>query len=545
MLTAKSDTVYQAFSAAANQWPERDVLNVLPTTAKIYGIAAGATSYRQMHEQVISLSKQFEKAGYNEGMRVALLLENRPVFFMLWLALNRISVSVVPINPDLRARELSYLLGHSEPALIIAIATHITVLQAAVLDAQIKANVIEINDERPTPRANAVVAKSLKGNEREAAVLYTSGTTGNPKGCVLPNNYFLLAGSWYANVGGLANLSTDGERMITPLPLFHMNAMAYSFMAMITVGGCLTVLDRFHPRSWWDDVRESKATCLHYLGVMPSMLMDANASANDQQHTVKFGFGAGVDPKLHAAFENRFGMVLVEAWAMTETGAGAVVAASDTSNDTTRLVGKSCLGRPAALVECKLIDDNGVTVATNEPGELLVRRSGSNPRYGFFSEYYKDESATRDAWRDGWFHTGDIVRQDEHHNLFFVDRKKNVIRRSGENIAAVEVESILMQHPQVQAAGVTAVPDPIRGDEVFACLQVNIPSNELAIEITQWCLSQLAYYKAPGFIAFVTSLPLTATQKVQRATLKQLALELLNDPATVNTVKLKKRHVVT
>jgi len=475
-------------------------------------------------------------------MRVALLLENRPVFFIVWLALNRLGVSVVPINPDLRVAEQTYLLGHSEPALIITIAARMAELQQAAIDANLDAQVIEPINEFPAPRTNAVVAELLIGDEQEAAVLYTSGTTGNPKGCVLPNNYFLLAGDWYATVGGLATLSTDGEKMITPLPIFHMNAMAYSFMAMITVGGCLCVLDRFHPSSWWDSVRESEATCLHYLGVMPSMLMNAEPSADDQQHNIKFGFGAGVDPELHAAFESRFGFALVEAWAMTETGAGAVVAAA---NDTDRIIGKSCLGSPQPAVDCKLVDDNGKEVGANQPGELLVKHNGENPRYGFFSKYYKNDEATAEAWEGGWFHTGDIVRKDEHGNLYFVDRKKNVIRRSGENIAAVEVESVLMQHPAVKAAGVSAVPDTLRGDEVFACLKVDDASEELATNITQWCLSQLAYYKAPGYIAFVDSLPLTATQKIQRATLKQQAAKLVNDPATINTVSMKKRQVVT
>lgn len=541
MNSDNAESVYKSFAQATDRWPERDMLQVLPSTAEVYGTQAETLSYRQLHEQVLTYSQRFAKAGYGEGMRVALLLENRPVFFTLWLALNRIGVSVVPINPDLRASELSYLLGHSEPALVIAIAARIAELQTAAKDAQLCVQVIQVSDEFPVPRADSIVAESLQADEREAAVLYTSGTTGDPKGCVLPNNYFLLAGDWYANVGGLATLSSDGERMITPLPVFHMNAMAYSFMAMITVGGCLCVLDRFHPRSWWSNVRESKATCLHYLGVMPSMLMNAQASTDDQHHCIKFGFGAGVDPKLHAAFETRFGFELVEAWAMTETGAGAVVAASNKQ----RLVGKSCLGRPEANIDCMLVDDQGAQVDSSQPGELLVRRTGSNPRYGFFSKYYKNEQATAEAWKDGWFHTGDIVRKDIEGNLFFVDRKKNVIRRSGENIAAVEVESILMRHPSVNAAGVTAVPDTIRGDEVFACLQVDDPSAKLATDITQWCLSQLAYYKAPGYIAFVQSLPLTATHKVQRASLKKQALELLDDPATINTISMKKRQLIT
>lgn len=539
MINVEINSVYRAFAAADQKWPERDLLHVLSSTAEIYGIDEGSLKYVDAHSQVASLAAKFERAGYAKGMRVALLLENRPVFFVVWLALNKLGISVVPINPDLRSAELEYLIGHAEPALAIAIPSRIKDLENAAGAANVDLKVIEPEDNIPSPRADAIVAELLKGEAQEAAVLYTSGTTGSPKGCVLPNSYFLLAGSWYAGVGGISKLSLEGERMITPLPIFHMNAMAYSFMAMITVGGCLTVLDRFHPRTWWADVRDSGATCLHYLGVMPSMLMAANISPTDTDHNVRFGFGAGIDPKLQVSFEERFGFPLVEAWAMTETGAGAVIAASTED----RIVGQSCLGRPSSQVACKLIDDDGNEVETGQPGELLVRRAEGNPKYGFFSHYYKDENATAEAWRDGWFHTGDIVRKNENGEMFFVDRKKNVIRRSGENIAAVEVESILMRHPAVNAVGVTSVPDAIRGDEVFACMQVKNPSEGLAVEITKWCLKQMAYYKAPGHIAFVDKLPLTATQKIQRAELKKRAAQLLSDPNTINTVNLKKRQV--
>jgi acyl-coenzyme A synthetase/AMP-(fatty) acid ligase len=190
-------------------------------------------------------------------------------------------------------------------------------------------------------------------------------------------------------------------------------------------------------------------------------------------------------------------------------------------------------------VDCRIVDENGKEAVQ---GELLVRHAGPDPRYGFFSEYYKDAAATNEAWKGGWFHTGDIVRKGKDSNLFFVDRKKNVIRRSGENIAAVEVESILMRHPDIEAAGIAPVPDPVRGDEVFACLKVRYPSRDKAEAITRWCLEQMAYYKAPGYIAFVDKLPLTPTQKIQRAALKELALQLLDDPDTIVTGHMKKRQ---
>ncbi|GAB4274535.1 MAG: ATP-dependent acyl-CoA ligase [Pararhodobacter sp.] len=533
------ETIHEALRASAARWPERPVLSVLPGTAKVYGIDAGDIAYGAFLAQADALADRLAAAGYGAGMRVAALLENRPGFFVLLAALNRLGASIVPINPDLRAAELGYLIGHAEPALIVAIPARHAEVRAAAAESGLVVPVIGLDDPIPAPRPGAVVAEPRTGEAREAAVLYTSGTTGSPKGCVLPNAYFLLAGRWYAQLGGIAGLTEAGERMITPLPIFHMNAMAYSFMAMVTVGGCLIALDRFHPRQWWADVAASGATCLHYLGVMPSILMGLPEAPEDRAHRVRFGFGAGVDPKLHAAFEARFGFPLVEAWAMTETGAGAVIAAHTED----RLVGQACLGRPEGWVAARVMRDDGSEAGVDEPGELWVRNAGADPRHGFFSHYYKNDAATAEAWEHGWFHTGDIVRRDAEGRFYFVDRKKTVIRRSGENIAAVEVESVLMRHPAIKAAGVTAVPDALRGDEVFACLVVDDPSADLAHDIATWALGQMAYYKVPGYIAFVPDLPLTPTQKIQRAALKALAAGLVVAPGTVALGHLKKRQV--
>lgn len=532
-------TVYEAIDQAAAQWPGRAVLETMPSTAVAYGIEPGAISYASFKADTDKRAAALQAAGYGARMRVAVLLENRPAFFAIFAALNRLGASIVPINPDLRAAELEYLIGHAEPALIIALSNRQDELRHAASSAGLDVAVIGPDDNPAPLRADALVAEDKEGEQCEAAVLYTSGTTGNPKGCVLPNAYFLLAGRWYAELGGIAGLTTGGERMVTPLPIFHMNAMAYSFMAMVTVGGCLVALDRFHPSTWWADVGKSRATCLHYLGVMPSILMSLPASAHDRSHNVRFGFGAGVDPKLQAAFEERFGFPLVEAWAMTETGAGAVIAAHTAD----RLVGQACLGSPQGWIAARVVNETGNEAAPDEPGELLVRNCGADPRHGFFSHYYKNPEATAEAWEGGWFHTGDIVRRDTAGRFFFVDRKKNVIRRSGENIAAVEVESVLMRHPAIEAAGVAAVPDAVRGDEVFACIKTAEPSVQLAQQIADWALTQMAYYKVPGYIAFVGQLPLTPTQKIQRKALKDMAARLVDDPDTVSLAHLKKRQV--
>ncbi|MFK7753197.1 MAG: AMP-binding protein [Sedimentitalea sp.] len=534
MIRAGIETVYAAFADSAARWPDRPALNVLAETDEIYGIEPGESSYTQILSAADALAERLDTAGYARGHRVMLLLENRPAYFIWWLALNRLGVSVVPVNPDLRHHELSYMIGHAEPVLAVATPGRCADLEAAAAQAGLAMHVIALDGTIPTPRNAAMIALRDGGADNtEAALLYTSGTTGQPKGCILTNTYFMTAGDWYAGAGGLCALSETGERMITPLPLFHMNAMACSFMGMVVVGGCLTVLDRFHPSTWWDSVAASRATCLHYLGVMPSMLMGAPETAQDRAHSVRFGFGAGVDPKLHAPFEARFGFPLVEGWAMTETG----VAAAITNNIEPRRVGESCLGRPGDNIESRIIDDAGQETDT---GELLVRCAGPDPRRGFFAGYFKNAAATDEAWQGGWFHTGDLVRRAPDGSVFFVDRKKNVIRRSGENIAAVEVESVLMRHLQITAAAVAPVPDDLRGDEVFACLVVTPEAD--AEEIARWALGQMAYYKVPGYIAFVDALPLTATQKIQRATLKTTALTLLDDPATVDTRALKKRQ---
>ena len=197
-----------------------------------------------------------------------------------------------------------------------------------------------------------------------------------------------------------------------------MNAMACSFMAMLMSGGCLVQLDRFHPSSWWQEIRDSGASILHYLGVIPAILLAVEDRGDESlARQVKFGFGAGVDPRHHELFEQRFGIPLIEGWAMTETGVGGCIAASHEP----RHVGQRCFGRCPETMEYRLVDEAGQDVAAGQPGELLVRAAGSDPGRGFFSGYFKDESATREAWEGGWFHTGDVVRVGED-GSFFLNR---------------------------------------------------------------------------------------------------------------------------
>lgn len=533
-----TETVYTRFKSTAAMQGDAPFLHVLEETAQVYGIPQGDISYDEMAQRVEDWRNRFMDAGYGAGHRVGLLLENRPVFLEICLALNAIGASVVPINPDLRLAELEYLAEHSEMILAIVLSDRLEEMTTAVENACIPTPVTP--PEGALPKAiRPTAAKAAPNTATECALLYTSGTTGKPKGCILSNEYYLYSGDWYAGAGGHISLRQGKERMLTPLPVFHMNAMAVSVMAMITVGGCLIMLDRFHPRSWWASVRKSGATVVHYLGVMPPMLMRADPSEDDRNHNVRFGFGAGVDAKLHDPFEERYGFPLIEAWACTETGSGGVICA----NEEPRKTGTACFGRPAKEVEVRVVDDAGKDVAPGAPGEMLVRRAGDNPRYGFFSGYLKNHEATDELWEGGWLHTGDVVQQDEDGSLHFVDRKKNVIRRSGENISAVEVESILNRHPEIASCAAAAAPDDVRGDEVavFIILDGAEGNSAKAEEIVTWALDQMAYYKAPGWIAFVADLPLTATQKILRGQLKDLLVKTFETDGFIDTRHLKKR----
>jgi acyl-CoA synthetase (AMP-forming)/AMP-acid ligase II len=536
-----SGTVYETFQQTLARHGDREFLSILPETAQHYGIEARSYTYSRAADEIAALARRYAAAALRTGHRVGLMLENRPAMFFHWLALNSLGVSAVPLNPDWREAELEYVVGHSEMVAAIVPPTRVdeVVRAANRIGHRLSVGTEDMLGAVVDSPATVVAAVAADANT-ECALLYTSGTTGRPKGCVLTNEYFLWSGTWYAGIGGLCQLQQGAERLITPLPMTHMNAMACSTMVMLLTGGCIIPLDRFHPRTWWASVRQSQATVLHYLGVMPAMLLGSEPSPSDKEHRIRFGFGAGVSPRLHATFEERFGFPLIEAWAMTETGCAAAIIASHEP----RKIGTACFGRPSSKVNCRVVTADGNAASPGEHGELWVRSSGDRPLRGFFREYLKDPEATAQAWQGGYFHTGDIVFVDTDGDFHFVDRKKNVIRRSGENISAVEVEGVLLQHPCIASVGVAAVPDEIRGDEVMACVVPRGPVEDrpgLARELVELCLQKLAYFKAPGYIAFCEKLPLTPTEKIQRARLGELARQRVGSTSTLDMRSMKKR----
>lgn len=532
-------SVYKQWVASVERFSHCEFLHIPASAAKAYHDGDITLTYSELNEQLKPWKAAYDKAGYGVGHRVALLLENRPDFFVHWFALNALGVSVVPINGDMQDEEVAYLLDNSEASLVIALPERIEqiITAAALVSENIAIASTQDIDRLPLAQHSAEQQEGVE--DSECALLYTSGSTGKPKGCILSNEYFIEFGRWYQTVGGHIQLEPGKERLLTPLPLVHMNAMAVSTMGMLMSGGCLIQLDRFHPRSWWQSVAESHASVVHYLGVLPAILLNIEEAEWENKIHVKFGFGAGVNPAHHQAFEDRFGFPLIESWAMSESGSGGCITASEEP----RHVGTCCFGKLPDDIEVKLVDEAGKEVLFGEPGELLVRAKGNNPRKGFFSGYYKNPQATAEAWEGGYLHTGDVVRQGEDGSFHFVDRRKNVIRRSGENISALEVEAALSQDSAIDQLAVCAVPDEIRGDEVMALIILESgedQSIENASNIVERARERLVYYKLPGYISFVTELPTTASNKPQRGEIKKLAAQILNDKQCFDLCHLKK-----
>lgn len=536
-------SVFAAFTASAAVQPDAPFL-IVPSSAAA-GDASGplTISYGDAATSVERHRRTYADAGLKSGDRVALLLENRSQMVAHFLALNALGVSIVPLNPDGTTDELTYLLEHSQACLLVVLPERFDGIAkvAARLGKPIPTVLGEWGAHRLQPLGGnrATGAGSAAPDcTTEAALLYTSGTTGRPKGCILTNHYFLTAGTTYAEAPGLVALRQGGERFYNPLPLYHMNHLAVTLTAALLTGNALVLTDRFSPQRWWPEIIETRATIVHYLGVIAALLMANPPSHQDRAHTVRLGVGAGIEPELHAAIEQRFGFPFVEVWGMTETGRVTFNAIEP------RQIETRAFGRGFPGLELAVVDEQDQFLPADMPGELVVRASAAKPRDGFFSGYLKNADATEAAWRGGWFHTGDVVRIDPEGMATFIDRRKNIIRRAGENIAAAEVEATLQVHPAVRQVAVLAVKDEVREEEVLAAIVLeagNTPDRAQAEALVGHARETLAYYKVPGFIVFLDTLPMTGTQKIQKGQIFPAGTDPRMSQGAIDLRSLKKR----
>ncbi|MGA2551278.1 MAG: AMP-binding protein [Burkholderiaceae bacterium] len=510
-------TLFDSLKRAATRFPDRAAYAVPAMAKRAFHPEGVEFNWQQTLDEAVRLGEIYRAAGYGIGHRVAILFDQRPEFLFHYYALNSLGCSTVPVNPDYRNDEITYLLQHSEASLAVSIDSRLQQVVEAAQSCPAVIPVVSLEDfpsRLPSPSSPA--QEGIPNPDTEAALLYTSGTTGRPKGCIMSNEYFHMFGQCYLTRGGVMPFGEGNERLYNPLPLHHANCLSISTSGMLLSGNCLVFPDRFHASTWWNDIVECGITAVQFQGIIPNVLLKLPFDPREKEHKVKFAFCAGCEPEHHIQFESRYGIPLVEMWSMSEIGRFV----SDHLEP--RAVNTRAFGRPSPGVDIRVIDGEGHEQPVGTPGELVIRHSEASPRKGFFSGYLKDDKATAEAWRGGWFHTGDVAVRDETGQHYFVDRHKHIIRRAGENISPAEIEACLVLHPAVHQAAVIAVPDEVREEEVMACIVPVKPQADpraLASELLAFCMERMAYYKAPAWYLFLEKLPTTSSQKLHKASL--------------------------
>jgi carnitine-CoA ligase len=436
---------------AAERWPERVAWRFDP----------GPTiTFRQIDTLTSRYAQALRSRGIGAGDRVAVKLPNSPEFPLLWLALARLGAALVPVNVRYQSTDTAHLLSDSGASLLIT-SENLADLQPAD------------GFEQGPVDPDAIVN-----------VQYTSGTTGAPKGCLLSHRYWLTLA---ASLVDEFPLLTEHDVMLTAQPFSYVDPQ-WNVIAALLSGASLVLLDGFHPSRFWADLRRHQVTYFYCLGAMPNLLLAMPPDPADRDHRVRAVQCSAIPPTRHAELEERWGVPWYEAFGMTETGADIRV----TPDEHDELVGTGCLGRPAAHRE----------VSLSPEGELLLRGPGMFDGYLGYPP----------PWRDGWFPTGDLARFDDQGRLYLRGRLKDMIRRSGENIAAAEVEQVLMDHPAVTLAAVIGVPDEMRGEEVKAFVVGAVSADDLR----DWCAERLAAFKVPRYWEFRDDLPRTPSERVAK-----------------------------
>jgi crotonobetaine/carnitine-CoA ligase len=468
------DSLVTIVERAAQRWPDRVAWRFDP----------GATlTFAEVADKTAGYAQALRARGVGAGDRVAVMLPNKAEFPLFWLALARLGAAMVPVNVKYRSADTEHLLRDSGAVAIVTTARFEPMLAGLAVRPQVLlADQIEPADgfaQQPVDPATTV------------NVQYTSGTTGAPKGCLLSHTYWrTLGGSLVDEFPQL----TDADVLLTAQPFSYVDPQ-WNVVAALIAGAELIVLDGFHPSSFWAKVREHRVTYFYCLGAMPNLLLAMPADPLDREHRVRAVQCSAIPPTRHAELEQRWGVPWFEAFGMTETGADIRVGPDEHDE----LVGSGCLGRPAAHREVLIRTD----------GELLLRGPGMFDGYLGYPP----------PWREGWFPTGDLARIDEHGRIYHQGRLKDMIRRSGENVAAAEVEQVLMDHPQVTLAAVVGVPDDIRGEEIKAFVVGTAGEQELRA----YCSQRLAAFKVPRYFQFCDDLPRTPSERVAKAQLDRRA----------------------
>lgn len=474
-------------------------------------------TYARFAELTRRLAAGLASVGIGRGDKVGIMMSNRPEFLLSWFALSRLGAIEVPVNTAHRGTLLRYILSQSDCSCLILEDRFAGQFGEIAADLPGLSRVIAIGTsglagvlQRVEPFETLAEAAPLP-NEPEIgasdpmAMIFTSGTTGPSKGVVLPQAYARRQ----AEIVAAACEYTPQDRLYNALPLFHGNAQFLSTMPAIVAGASMVLAERFSASAFWGDIRRHRCTEFNYIGGILPILMKAPESPDDAASGLRLMQGAGCPAALFDAFERRFNVKLVEGYGMTEIGVPFINRIGD------RRPG-SC-GRAGHTHEAMLVDDNGREVAAGEPGELLIR---PRQRNAMMTGYHAMPDATVAAWRDLWFHTGDMLRRDGDGYFYFVDRRKDALRRRGENISSYEVERCVVEHPAVLEAAAVAAASELGEDEVLICVTLRAGATLEPLDLLRHCVANMASFMVPRYVRIVDALPKTPTERVQKFALR-------------------------
>ena len=500
-----------ALRRAAARWPDH--------TALVFDEADESLTFSGLATRVDRVAAALARIGIGSGDRVGIMLPNRVEWPLAWLGLARIGAVMVPINTGYRTVDAGFVLEHAEvravftvhelvPLLVEVRADSGTAFEILCIDGDSGGNALDFPALVDAHAHDAPPAVDIDSHTL-VNVQYTSGTTGEPKGCLLSNSWFMRF-AWRVTVlhDGLDRTDT----ILTSQP-FHYVDPQWNLAVALLSGATLVVLDRFHPSTFWQRVRTHRVTWFYCLGVMPKLMLNTPPSPLDRDHSVKRVICSAIPRADHAAIEARWGVPWYEAFGMTESGLDIAVELED--HDET--VGTGCIGTPMPGREARVVDAEDRPVPAGEPGELVLRG------VGLMDGYYRSPQATAAAFRNGWLHTGDVVRCDERGRFHYLSRTKDMIRRSGENIAAAEVEEVIMHHPGVRLTAVLAVEDDLRGEEVMAYV---VPGDGVSREevspavLSAFCAERLARFKVPRYWKYRADLPRTPSERIRKEALR-------------------------
>jgi long-chain acyl-CoA synthetase len=439
--------------------------------------------------------------GIGPGARVGIMLPNVPQFAVAYYGVLRAGAVVVPMNPLLKAREVEFYLADSEARLVFAWHEFAAAAEAGATAAGAEAVGV-------IPGAFERVLSSMKPKpdviDREgddtAVILYTSGTTGRPKGAELT----------HANLGANVAVAVDllgfdaRSVVLGALPLFHAFGQVCGMNAAVAEGATLSLIPRFNASKALEIIERDRVTAFEGVPTMYAAMLNApdGDTYDPSSLRVCVSGGAAMPVEVMRSFEQRFGCIVLEGYGLSETSP----IASFNHRDRERKPGS--IGTPVEGVEMKVVDDNGNEVPQGQAGEIVIR--GHNIMKG----YWKRPEATAEAIRDGWFHSGDIGRIDDDGYFYIVDRKKELIIRGGFNVYPREIEEVIYEHPAVREAAVIGIPHPELGEEVAAAIALKPGSTATEAEIRDHVKSNVAAYKYPRQVWFVDELPKGATGKI-------------------------------